>query len=161
MHPVNKGLVPIHYKYFVTNLILHHFLLSPVAYNIRVSINHTRYTLSKLSSHGNIMKQPRIFWKTAEYSLALPCVCPCLEKVLISAWLVTLLHICGVIPTPQSPLSPETPRRCRRKVRASADVSASSADIIASNGECFVMSHNVLRVFHNVSQCFKCFMMFY
>ena len=53
-----------------------------------------------------------------------------------------------------APMSPETPRRCRRKLRASADVSASSADI-ASNGECFVMSHNVLRLFHDVSQCFK------
>ena len=29
-----------------------------------------------------------------------------LEKVLISPWLVTLLHICGVVPTPQSPISP-------------------------------------------------------
>ena len=63
-----------------------------------------------------------------------------LEKVLISPWLVTLLHICGVIPTPQSLISPETPRRYRRYLCAitdvnapSADVSASSADIVASN----------------------------
>ena len=42
-----------------------------------------------------------------------------LEKVSISLWLVTLLHICGVIPTSQSPISPDysapispvTPRR--------------------------------------------------
>ena len=39
-----------------------------------------------------------------------------LEKVLISPWLVTLLHICGVIPTPQSPVTPRDRRR-RRTVR--------------------------------------------
>ena len=38
---------------------------------------------------------------------------PGLEKVPISPSLVTLLHICGVIPTPQSPISPETPRERR------------------------------------------------
>ena len=32
VHPVNKGLVPIHYKYFVKNLILHYFQLSPEAH---------------------------------------------------------------------------------------------------------------------------------
>ena len=51
-HPVNKGLVPIHYKYFVRNLTHHHFLLSYVACNILVSINLTRYTLSKLSGRS-------------------------------------------------------------------------------------------------------------
>ena len=40
-----------------------------------------------------------------------------LEKVLISPWLVTLLHICGVIPTPQSPILPVTPSD-RRRLRA-------------------------------------------
>ena len=40
---------------------------------------------------------------------------PGLENVLISPWLVTLLHICGVIPTPQSPISPVTPRDYRRR----------------------------------------------
>ena len=41
MHPVNKGLVvTIHYKYFVRNLTLHDFLLSPEVLNIR-SINLT------------------------------------------------------------------------------------------------------------------------
>ena len=53
-----------------------------------------------------------------------------LEKVLISRLLVTLLHIRGVIPTPQSPISPVTPRDLRRR---RAEVSASSANIIASN----------------------------
>ena len=47
-----------------------------------------------------------------------------LAKVLVSPWLVTLLHICRVIPTPQSPISLETPRRYRRYLRAIADVSA-------------------------------------
>ena len=41
VHPVNKGLVPIHYKYFIRNLTLHHFLLRPEVWNIRVSINLT------------------------------------------------------------------------------------------------------------------------
>ena len=35
----------------------------------------------------------------------------CLGKVPISPWLVTLLHICGVIPTPQSPKTPRNRRR--------------------------------------------------
>ena len=63
-----------------------------------------------------------------------------LEKVLISPWLVTLLHICRVIPTLQSPMLPETPRWYLRLLRAiadvaapSADVSAPSTDIVASN----------------------------
>ena len=34
MLPVNKGLVPIHYKYFVRNLTLQHFLLSPEPWNM-------------------------------------------------------------------------------------------------------------------------------
>ena len=50
MHPVNKGLVPIHYKYFVRNLTLHHFLLSPEAWNMRISIKLTSYTSSKPDS---------------------------------------------------------------------------------------------------------------
>ena len=78
-------------------------------------------------------------------------------KVPISPWLVTLLHICWVIPTPQSPLLTETPCRYRRKLRASADIATPSADVAAPNRyrrikwrvfECFVMFHNVLRVFH-------------
>ena len=39
MHPVNKELVPIHFKYLVRNLTLHHFLLIPEVWNIHVSIN--------------------------------------------------------------------------------------------------------------------------
>ena len=70
MHPLNKGLVPIHYKYFVINLTLHHFLLSPVAWNIRVSLNLTSYTLSKLAGHATIMQYSRIFQNTREYSSA-------------------------------------------------------------------------------------------
>ena len=38
---VNKGLVPIYYKYFVRNLTLPHFLLSPKVQNTLISINHT------------------------------------------------------------------------------------------------------------------------
>ena len=110
---------------------------------------------------------------------------PGLGKIPTSPWL-TLLHICGVIPTLQLP---ETPCWYCRKLRVSADVTfakrwccrtdrrclcltASSADIVASNGECFMMFHHVLRVFHNVllvvhnvlwvfhdvSQCFTVFL---
>ena len=50
VHHVNKGLVPIHYKYFIRNLIFHNFLLSPVAWNMRVSINLTSYASSKPDS---------------------------------------------------------------------------------------------------------------
>ena len=79
-----------------------------------------------------------------------------LEKVAISPWLVTLLHISGVTTTPQSPISLETLHKCRclrieRRYRR----------IEWRVFEFFVMFHNVLRVFHVVWQCFKCFMMCY
>ena len=100
-----------------------------------------------------------------------------LEKVLISPWLVTLLPICRVIPTPQSLISLETPRRYHREL--CADVSASSADVSASiewpprnrRRRCpkrrrFHMERRRLRIecryrriewraFYDVSQCFK------
>ena len=41
MHHVNTGLVPIHNKYFVRNLTLHHFLLSPEVWNIPVPMHIT------------------------------------------------------------------------------------------------------------------------
>ena len=91
-----------------------------------------------------------------------------LKKVPVSLWLLTLLHICGVIPTPQSPISTETQRQYCRKLRTradiakpismpSADVSELSAYIVASNGECLMMFHNVLRVFHDVLQSLTMF----
>ena len=75
-----------------------------------------------------------------------------LEKVLISPWLVTLLHICGVIPTPQLPISPETPRWYRRiEWRVFHDIS-----------QCF---KSVSRCFTSGSHCttmfYMCFMTFY
>ena len=64
-----------------------------------------------------------------------------------------------------------TPRRYRRILRASADVSASSADIVASNGEdtsvlwFFTMFWEGFTMFYDVSRCitmfYKCFMMFF
>ena len=58
---LNKGLVPIHYKYFVRNLTLHHFLLGPEAWNpnMHISINLTSYTSSKLADHAYIMQYSR------------------------------------------------------------------------------------------------------
>ena len=58
-------------------------------------------------------------------------------KSTISAWLVSLLYICGVIPTPQSPETPHNVAAPSTDVSASgANVSELSADIVASNGEC-------------------------
>ena len=76
-----------------------------------------------------------------------------LEKVPISPWLVTLLHICGVIPTPQSPILPETPSWYSWKLRASVDVSALMIERWYRRIEWWVF-HNVLRVFHNVLRVF-------
>ena len=39
--PCELGVVPIHYKYFLRNLTLHDFLLSPEVWNIRASTNFT------------------------------------------------------------------------------------------------------------------------
>ena len=80
-----------------------------------------------------------------------------LEKVLISPWLVTLLHICGVIPTPQSPILPVTPRnrqrRCPKRRRLHIERRRLRIEHRYRRIE--------WRLFHDVSQCFKCFMMFY
>ena len=73
VHLVNKGLVPIYYKYFVRNLTLHHFLLSPVAWNNRVSINLTSYTSIKLA--GRAVMQT--LYNNQEYSRRLKNILPC------------------------------------------------------------------------------------
>ena len=85
-----------------------------------------------------------------------------LEKRL--PWLVTLLHICGVIPTPQPP---ETPRQYRRKLCTSADFAMPSADVTAplispcrapmSPSRVPLLLHWMASVwvFHDVSQSFK------
>ena len=104
---------------------------------------------------------------------------PGLEKVLISPWLVTLLDICWVITTPQSPVTSRDRRRhcaerrrlrnerryrhiewpprdrwhrcpIRRRLHIERRSLRIEADIVASNDECFMMFHNVLRVFHDV-----------
>ena len=107
-----------------------------------------------------------------------------LEKVPISPWLVTLLHISGVTPTPQSPETPRDRghRRAERRRRR--------AELRRRRGarryrhiewrvfDCFMMFHNVLRVFFDVllvvhdvllvvhdvlrwiTMFYKCFMMF-
>ena len=84
-----------------------------------------------------------------------------LEKVPISPWLLTLLHICWVIPTPQSP---ETPRWYRRKLLASAENYA-RAPKTTRERRCCPAEHQYCRiewrVFRDVSLCFKCFMMFH
>ena len=92
---------------------------------------------------------------------------PGLDEMLLSPWLVTLLHICGVIPTLQSPKWMETPCRYRRS-------GGRYRPIEWRVFECFMMFHNVLsvswgftsgsRCFTCVSRCitmfYKCFMMF-
>ena len=42
MHPVNKGLVPIHYKYFVRNLTLTFDLLKFSVENLEMAKNKSR-----------------------------------------------------------------------------------------------------------------------
>ena len=103
-----------------------------------------------------------------------------LEKVLISPWLVTPLHICGVIPTPQSAISPETPPRYRRQlcpgIAGNSARSPTSPHHNSSRSPTLlpqtqtsphraptsphrapISSHwmTSVRVFHDVSQCFK------
>ena len=53
---------------------------------------------------------------------------------------VTLLLICEIIPTPQSPILPETPSRYPQKLRVSANVAALRDDIVASKGDCSSVS---------------------
>ena len=67
-----------------------------------------------------------------------PCHEPGLEKVPISPWLVTLLHICGVIPTPQSP---------------DVDITAHRYHVLLV----VQMFYNVLHVFHDVLLCLTMF----
>ena len=75
-----------------------------------------------------------------------------------SQGLVTLLHICGVILTPQSPIYlRKLDARPRYRL---ADVAASSAKnrhIKLRVFERFMMFHKVLRCFTSVSQCFTMF----
>ena len=92
------------------------------------------------------------------------------EKVPISPWLVTLLHICGVIPTPQSPISPKTPetlrdcraeRRRHRAERRCLRIEHRYCHIewwvFHDVSQCF---KSVSQCFKSVSQCFKCFMFY-
>ena len=88
-----------------------------------------------------------------------------LEKVPISPWLVTPLHICGVILTLQSAISSETPHRFLQKFRSSADViTPMSLHRAPSPHRAPISSHWMVsvQVFCDVSQCFKsvlwCFM---
>ena len=95
----------------------------------RLECCHTkRWIIIKIQSAFNILC---IFFPCGLYTMA------CLEKVLISPWLVTLLHICGVTQL-RNRRSPETP--CKRRYHR----------IKWRVFECFVMFHNVLREFHNV-----------
>ena len=59
-----------------------------------------------------------------------------LEKITISPWLVTLLHISRVIPTPQSSILPETlPQYCQ-KLCSIADIATPSAACHCSACHC-------------------------
>ena len=73
----------------------------------------------------------------------------------MSPWLVNLLHICRVRPTPQSPISPETPhryRRCLHIKRRYRHIEWRVFRDVSQCFKCFMMFHNVLRVFHDVIQ---------
>ena len=92
------------------------------------------------------------------------CYCsPGLKKVPTSPWLVTLLHICGVISTPQSM---ETQLRCHWKLHASVDIAASTRCCCAERWcLCIECRYHCIEWRLSVSWCFtmfyKCFMMFY
>ena len=100
-----------------------------------------------------------------------------LEKVPISPWLVTLLHICGVTPTPQLPETPRDlglrraerrrrraerrclrierrclriERRCLRIERRCLRIGRRYRRIEWRVFDCFMMFHNVLREFLDV-----------
>ena len=87
-----------------------------------------------------------------------------LEKVLISPWLVTLLHICGV--TPQSPISLVTPhnRRRLRIERRHLRIERRRLHIERQVFWVFHDDHNVFWCFTSGSQCFTrvswCFTVF-
>ena len=112
-----------------------------------------------------------ILWQSVSTCLCILHPKSGLEKVPISPWLVTLLHICRIIPTPQSS---ETPRRYRRTECRCCWPSADVADrvpILPHRAP--ISSHRMasVRVFHNVltfksvSWCFTngswCFTMFH
>ena len=109
-----------------------------------------------------------------------------LEKVPISPWLVTLLHICGVTPTPQSlknsaPISPVTTRDrwlrrakrwrlriehwyCRIEWRVFHIILRVFHDILLVVHDVLLVIHDVLRcitmflhVFHDVLLCLTMF----
>ena len=93
-----------------------------------------------------------------------------LEKVPISPWLVILLHICGFIPTPQSPetlrehwylhavvpmslhLAPKLSHRM-----ASVWVLPDVSQCFKSGSRCFTMFHDASQCFTSVSWCFTMF----
>ena len=81
-----------------------------------------------------------------------------MERMPISQRLVTMLHICGVIPTPQSHISPETPLR--------VPVSPHRAAILLHLTSNVWVFHDVSQVVHNGLHVFRdilsvsCFAMF-
>ena len=134
----------------------------------------TEFRMGSLSlRYRRSLRYHRRFLRSYLWSLRHCCEPSCLEKVPISPWLVTLLHICGVTPTPQSPISPKTPRdrRQRRRLRIECRclrIERRYRRIEWRVFKCFLMFHNVLRVswcFTSGSQCitmfYMCFMMFY
>ena len=129
-------------------------------HTVKLSMN-TKPRLSRLCFRNLTSTSAMENWKTNSG----------LEKVPISPWLVTLLHICGVIPMMQLPISPETlhERRYRHPKRQCLRIKCRYRRIE------WRVFHNVLRVswcftsgswcFTSCSRCikmfYKCFMMFY
>ena len=78
---------------------------------------------------------------------------PGLEKIPVSQGLVTLLHICEVIQTPQSRISQEIPCQAQKSHRAtiSSHLMASVQvfhNVLQVFNDVFLVIHNVLQVFH-------------
>ena len=75
VHPVNKELVPIHFKYFVRNLTLHHFLLIPEVWNIHVSINLSDIIIKTITKAHRVSHHATL--RTLEYSRMFLCISSC------------------------------------------------------------------------------------
>ena len=133
----NKVLFGFH---FVSQAIVH-FKFCFISYRSLIALSQFKKESFSYGNQGN----HDMFWTDLLilFQPSQPTTISGLEKVPISPWLVTLLHICGVIPTPQLP---ETPSQYHRKLRMRAHVSAPEWWVF----KCVIMFHDGLRVFHDV-----------
>ena len=106
----------------------------------------TRQICNRVTNHGDMGTFSKNEWSEPRAAEPVTWLPSGLEKIPISPWLVTLIHICGVIQTRQSPKTLSERQYCHIE----CDITASSADVFASNGECLTVSWS----FKSVSWCF-------